>query len=95
MANDIGVGDLVCVVKPTACCGNNSRRGLMFYVTKIGRGGTQCPYCAALHDWASAVDQSGMHFGLPRLQKINPPATGTEAQTSRERHEPKRRTEKA
>jgi hypothetical protein len=38
MANDIGVGDLVCAVKPGVCCGTTRFVGKVFSVTSLQTG---------------------------------------------------------
>jgi hypothetical protein len=90
--NTIAVGDLVMVVRALSCCGlPPSYR--MFVVRTIRQSTPRitCRVCGARSARELVAEHpSGVVYELWRLRKINPPASGTEAQTVRERHEPKR-----
>jgi hypothetical protein len=89
MANDIGVGDLVCVVKGRECCGHGGI-GLVFTITVIDMDDwSHCDVCGDLSPAPAAHVYGGTSVELSRLQKINPPATATEAQTVSHWHEKK------
>src|SRR5688572_18622208 len=97
MSNDISVGDLVMVVQSKACCGGVTAMGMVFQVESYAAG-SNCVECGAVRvEDTACVTYRGIRWGLAhyRLKKLNPPATGSEAQTSRERHEPKRSPVKA
>lgn len=97
MANDIGVGDLVMVVRARACgCGHAADPiGLPFTVrfSQPAPLDGKCNDCNATTFRVGTMIVSGPRNGWwcehSRLQKINPPATATEAQTVRYWHEKK------
>lgn len=91
----IRVGDLVVVVKAADCChGASESLGRVFTVQGVVLTASRCKRCRCVVPEQWQAEDSERNAGglsyvyqLHRLQKINPPATGTEAQTSRERHD--------
>lgn len=77
----IKAGDLVMVVRPTACCGNAGWLGLIFTVLDVLPAATHaCPYCHTVwtNAFALSVGKVGLGFPISRLTKIDPPAVPQE-----------------
>lgn len=76
MNNEIKVGDLVIVVKPTPCCGNEAVVGAPFIVSRIAmaKGRFHCSHCNTT--WPSQMVADGLHkhfvYQLWRLKRIPP-----------------------
>jgi hypothetical protein len=74
--SNIKVGDLVMVVKPAPCCGNESFMGKVFFVTGnyIKKNGS-CRYCSHFYQEAKVVagvfGDVGEMF-IERVIKIDP-----------------------
>lgn len=70
----IKTGDLVVVVKPTVCCGNDSAVGKIFQVGKIESMVGQCVHCGSVaQDFGAEVaDEPTRLFRASRLKKIDP-----------------------
>jgi hypothetical protein len=72
----IKVGDLVVVVKPTACCGADDHVGDIFRVAQIVTLKGRCNYCFRLSppelgaDYDQLPNNGG--FGLSNLKRIPP-----------------------
>lgn len=45
MSNDIKVGDLVYVARPTECCGNSDKIGFVFRIERILDDCGDCEFC--------------------------------------------------
>lgn len=69
----IKAGDLVCVVRPTVCCGNHNAIGLMFKVASVQVTETRCQLCgkSGIKPVAFSDDDSGEHMST--VIKIDPP----------------------
>ena len=72
----IAVGDLVQVVRPTPCCGNENNLSRIFVVEAIGRFGDFCMYCGRRVRLVSAQGLVGAgttnSVRLSRLKRIPP-----------------------
>jgi hypothetical protein len=71
--SDIKVGDLVMVVKPSACCGRLDFIGKTFIALEFKIGLSNCVYCGHREDRTNIVGGEFM-FHIHRLIKIDPPA---------------------
>lgn len=69
----IQVGDLVCVVKPTNCCGNATAVGRHFVAVAVGPMRNVCVYCGAVADGPRATHEDGYGIKLNRLKRIPGP----------------------
>lgn len=67
-------GDLVMVVKPAPCCGNDSAIGMTFTVSAVGNWTVLCIHCLAFIPGHAAETPLGSGYLLSRLKKIDPPA---------------------
>lgn len=75
MSNDIKVGDLVQVVRPTGCCGNGNSLGRTFVADRLGtRDRTYCMFCRdEPNDSATVVyGDDGICYERERLKRIPP-----------------------
>ena len=81
------------VVRPSTCCGNSQRIGTVFTALAVGGMSLMrnpfCSYC-----WAPAPDTkyvlvmaNSKCIQASRLKRIDPPATGDEVSTRREKEE--------
>jgi hypothetical protein len=85
MANEIIVGDLVMVVRPTKCCGSPKRLGLIFRVIGFGVFGGPCGVCGKRGDGSPLVMKERYLGYVPqRLIKIDPPAQPESTETRKE-----------
>lgn len=80
--SEIAKGDLVMVVKPTACCGNESAIGMTFHVMSLIKMECWCVHCGNHRNIMRAECPLG--FGdASRLKKI-PPLSELEDATTNE-----------
>jgi len=72
----IGAGDLVQVVKPTACCGSEVRLGRIFAVAAMQRAHGRCLGCGHLYfGVVAALDEANACWTpVDRLKKLLPRA---------------------
>ena len=76
MNNEIRPGDLVMVVRPTACCGKSNSIGKIFSVVAIESKLASCKWCGrSVKQKPFAFTGHGKDAALlSRLQKLNPPS---------------------
>lgn len=73
----INPGDLVIVVKPSACCGSVKVIGVVFQPDEVSPGFGRCGECGTESVGVSAREPaSGKWIYTSRLKKIDPPAEG-------------------
>ena len=83
-AEPIKVGDLVMVVRPTAC-GHSTVDGAVFVVTSVGLWKVRCTACLAiLPQQTVALGLRDMGIPVRRLIKIDPPALPESTPTKEE-----------
>ena len=69
---NIKVGELVMVVKPTRCCKSDDRISSIGVVERVYDGKTECKHCGEIHDKESIAKVGEYGFFLDRLKKIPP-----------------------
>lgn len=79
--DDIQIGDLVMVVRPTECCKSLKGIGKIFTVEKVSRSFARCSECGTLLYVFSAYFNEDKGYPVKRLKKIDPPADGDEIST--------------
>lgn len=87
MSADIQPGDLVMVVKPMRCCGDETGLGSLGIVEDVPVGfyGLQCDSCHNVDlDIANIFTIRGSFISRYRLKKIDPPALADEVETVKE-----------
>lgn len=94
MSKPIKVGDLVMVVRPTACCQHPGKIGKIYVVTEIFFSkGSFCERCKLVTkdlivavDGSRFINEDGTGGGYPvsRLIRIDPPAQDEETRTDQE-----------
>ena len=72
MSEKIQPGDLVMVVKPTACCGASNSIGEIHRVAKVERAELWCNVCFADFDGIAADIGDGDYIPLRELKRIPP-----------------------
>ncbi len=77
MNGPLKVGDLVCVVKPTPCCGNIKYLGGVFTLVDLRpspTGSILCNYCKRVRPLAvdMAITDTKLCFDSTRLKRIPP-----------------------
>lgn len=72
MSEPIKVGDLVQIVRPTTCCGDENATGLVFVVQAISVTDWWCECGASGDDCVHAMHQDGECVELSRLKRIPP-----------------------
>lgn len=83
--SDIKPGDLVMIVKPMPCCGDNATLGNVFIVKSISGSDGVCGACGDYQEFAmDALRPDGGYTQLSRLKKIDPPAEGDSLPTRKD-----------
>ena len=82
MSNNIKAGDLVVVVKPRLCCGDQSSIGGIFVVGKFIQR-SSCGKCGVQSGLFATVKGSYKHCEVQRLKRI-PPLEKLEGQRTEE-----------
>jgi hypothetical protein len=73
--SNIKVGDLVMIVKPIQCCGEDRAVGRLFKVEAVEHDYYQCIYCGAITKSTVAKNPNRNSWvSFSRLIKIDPPA---------------------
>ena len=87
---EIKPGDLVMVVKPTPCCGDERNCGRVFIAGDYVSGRWECAYCGVPIASDPLVDfplgEKSASMRLSRLKKIDPPPIGDTLPTREELH---------
>ena len=78
--SEIQSGDLVRVIKPMQCCGDNRNNNFIFVVENVLFGKQRCPYCNAwTYSIAAAVYHDGKHAINVKMLKRTPPLSELES----------------
>lgn len=73
MNEEIGVGDLVMIVKPLPCCGYSGSLGNIFKVLGVPfKPFTRCLHCGHIKSSDDEFDLGGGFVSAHRLKKIPP-----------------------
>jgi len=72
MNKQISVGDLVMVVKPSLCCGNNEYNGVIFLVAEISTHLAACGVCGRESEELRAFKNDDAGYLISRLKRIPP-----------------------
>lgn len=85
MTDQIKPGDLVMVVKPTPCCGNEANIGRIAKVKNVANDSfLVCVWCERLYRKPALASLDGGRVLLSRLKKLNPPADEESRETTKE-----------
>ena len=84
MSEQISVGDLVVVVRGTACCKYNNAIGSVFTVSKLSVSGSKCPKCGYISAPRICAETPDWVVSLSRLKRI-PPLAELEQTTEQEK----------
>lgn len=81
---NIKTGDLVMVVKPTPCCGNNTGVGVIGAVSKLKFVRGRCKFCGQKDQKMLVYLENGKSVLKNRVKKIDPPADGDSLPTRKD-----------
>ena len=84
MNSAIKAGDLVCITRPSVCCGSKQSIGEIHLVKEIVKELSRCPVCNDKSYWKLAILDDGFGCELIRLIKIDPPALQDETENEKE-----------